>query len=147
MKKKLVVILLTIVAGITLGYLFLLSWLLGFLTIKHLAGKSAGKRGKVRSIIIPFRGRGIHLHHWLYSSCLIGLSLATGIHFLTPTITYGLLGGFIFQGIYCYSDWHIILRRRTSKKSKRLLKPVVEPEERALSVIQALEIVEEQSPS
>ena len=126
MKKKLVTILLTIVATITYGYLFFLSWLLGLLASKYVAGKSAGEQGKVRSIIIPFRRWGIHLHHWLYSLCLIGFSSATGIHFLTPTITYGLLGGLVFQGIYYYNDWHVILNRRISNKSEMPLSPAVE---------------------
>jgi hypothetical protein len=34
------------------------------------------------------------------------------MHFLTPEITYGLLGGLVFQGIYCYGDWHVILVSR-----------------------------------
>lgn len=121
MKKKPVIILLTITVSIMLGYLFLLSWLLGFLAIRHMAGKSVGERGKVRSIIISFRGRGIHLHHWLYSLCLIGFSFTTGFYFLTPTITYGLLGGLVFQGIYCYSDWYVILIGRTSNKNLKEL--------------------------
>jgi hypothetical protein len=111
-EKRLVVIHLTIAATIMLGYLFLLSWVTGFLVSKYAAGKSAGEPGKVRSLVIPFRKRGFHLHHWLYSLCLIGLSLKTGIYILTPTITYGLFGGLIFQGIYCYSDWHVILINR-----------------------------------
>ena len=123
MKKKLVAILLTIVAGISLGYLFLLSLLLGFLASKYVAGKSSGEQGKVRSIIVPFRRWMIHLHHWLYSLCLMGLSTAIGLYFLSPTITYGLLGGSVFQGIYCYNDWHIIAiskrqtRRQTAESS------------------------------
>ncbi len=147
MKKKLVTILLTIAASITLGYLFLLGGLLGFLASKYVAGKSAGERGKVRPIVIPFRRWGIHLHHWLYSLCLIGFSSATGIHFLTPTITYGLLGGLIFQGIYGYSDWHVILISRTSNKSKRPPTPADEPGERASPATPALGILEGQSPS
>ena len=114
MKKKLVTILVTMVVTITLGYLFFLSWLLGFLASKYVAGKSVGERGKVRSIIIPFSRWKVHFHHWLYSLCLIGLSSTTGIHFLTPAITYGLLGGLVFQGIYCYGDWHVILTSRHS---------------------------------
>lgn len=147
MKRRLVTILLTIVASITLGYLFLLGWLLGLLASKYVASKSVGERGKLRSIIIPFRGRGVHLHHWLYSLCLIGFSFVTGIHFLTPTITYGLLGGLVFQGIYFYSDWHVILIRRTLNKSERLLKPASEPGERALSATPALGILEQRTPS
>ena len=123
MKKKLVTILPTIGAGILLGSLFFLSWLLGFLASKYVAGKSSGEQGKIKSIIIPFRRWRIHLHHWLYSLCLIGLSSAIGLHFLSPAITYGLLGGSVFQGIYCYNDWHVIAigkhqtRRRHTESS------------------------------
>jgi hypothetical protein len=118
MKKRLVVILLTIVMSITLGYLFFLSLLLGVLATKYMAAESVGERGKIRSIVIPFIRWRIHLHHWLYSLWLIGLSSATGIHFLTPTITYGLLGGVTFQGIYSYSDWHMILIKRHRTRAK-----------------------------
>ena len=120
MKKKLVASLPIVVAGITLGYLFLLSLLFGFLAGKYLAGKSAGERGRLRSVVIPFRRWGLHLHHWLYSLGLIGLSSITGMHFLTPAITYGLLGGLLFQGIYCYNDWYVVLisRRRTVTRDR-----------------------------
>ena len=120
MKKKLVASLSIVVAGITLGYLFSLSVLFGFLAGKFVAGKSAGKRGRLGSIVIPFRRWGLHFHHWLYSLGLIGLSSITGMHFLTPAITYGLLGGLVFQGIYCYNDWHVVLisRRRTVTRDR-----------------------------
>lgn len=142
MKKKLITILLTIVVTIMLGYLFFLSWLLGLLASKYVAGKSVGERGRVRSILIPIRRWGIHLHHWLYSLCLMGLSSVAGIYFLTPVVTYGLLGGLVFQGIYSYSDWHIILVRRTSNKSERLLSLAGEPGERALSTTPTLWVLE-----
>ena len=112
MKKKLFTSLSTVVFTIMLGYLFLLSWLISFLVSKYVAGKSVGERGKVRSVIIPLRRWGVHLHHWLYSLFLISLSFTTGMHFLTPEITYGVLGGLVFQGIYCYGDWHVILVSR-----------------------------------
>ena len=118
-EKRLVAILLTIVATITmLGYLFLLSWLTGFLVSKYTAGKSAGEPGKVRSLVIPFRKWGFHLHHWLYSLCLTALSLTTGIYILTSTITCGFLGGLVFQGIYCYRDWHVILINRHKTRAR-----------------------------
>ena len=120
MKKKLVTILLIILATIIYGYLFLVSWFLGFLASRYASGKSVGERGKVGSIVIPFRRWAVHFHHWLYSLCLIGFSTTSGIHFLSPAITYGLLGGLVFQGIYCYSDWHIILigRHQTTARDR-----------------------------
>lgn len=116
---KRLTILSTLIASIMLGYLFLLSWLLGFFAARYVAGESAGVRGRLGSIIIPFRRWRLHIHHWLYSLWLMGISLATGIHFLTPSITYGLLGGLVFQGIYYYNDWHIVLttRKQVPKKS------------------------------
>ncbi len=118
MKRRLFAILSTIVFTIMLGYLFLLSWLIGFLASKYLAGKSVGERGKFRSVVIPLKKWGVHLHHWLYSLFLISLSSITGVHFLTPEITYGLLGGLVFQGIYSYGDWHIILISRNQNRVK-----------------------------
>ena len=120
MRRRLVTILLLIVASVTLGYTFFLSWLLGFAACRHLASRSVGERGKVRSIVIPFRRRKIHLHHWLCCLCGIGLTCVTGIHLLTPTVTCGLLGGLIFQGIYCYSDWNRILisRHQTTARDR-----------------------------
>lgn len=122
MKMKRLTILSTLIVSIMLGYLFLLSWLLGFFAARYVAGESAGVRGRLGSIIIPFRRWRLHIHHWLYSLWLMGISLATGIHFLTPSITYGLLGGLVFQGIYYYNDWHIVLTTRKQvpeKKPKR----------------------------
>ncbi len=104
--------------SIMLGYLFFLSLLVGFLATKYMAAESVGERGKIRSIVIPFIRWRIHLHHWLYSLWLIGLSSATGMYFLTPTITYGLLGGVAFQGIYSYSDWYIILISKHKTRAK-----------------------------
>jgi len=120
MKKKLFTIISTVAFTIMLGYLFLLGWLISFLASKYIAGKSTGERGKVRSIVIPPRRWAIHLHHWLYSLFLVSLSFATGVHFLTPEITYGLLGGLVFQGIYCYGDWHVIIvgRHQTGLKER-----------------------------
>ena len=109
MKKRVLTILSAITFTFMLGYLFALSLLLGLLASKFIAGKSTGTKGKIRSIIIPFGRRRIHLHHWLYSLWLMGISFVTGFHFFSPLITYGFLGGSTFQGIYSYGDWHVIL--------------------------------------
>ena len=117
MKRKLVAIISAVIGGFMFGYLFLLSLLIGFLASKYVAGKSTGKQGRLESIMIPFRRWRIHLHHWLYSLWLIGFSSLTGMYFLTPVITYGLLGGSAFQGVYCYGDWHIIFISRYKNKT------------------------------
>ena len=124
MKKGIITVLSAIIFLVMLGYLFILSLLLGFLTSKYLAGKSVGEKGKLGSIVIPFINWKIHLHHWLYSLWLMGISFVAGVHFLSPIITYGFLGGSTFQGVYCYGDWHVILIRRNQIKGKGCL-PIV----------------------
>lgn len=126
MKKKIIIVLSAAIFLVILGYLFILSLLLGFLATKYLSGKSAGEKGKLGSIVIPLIKWRLHLHHWLYSLFLIGISFVAGAHFLSPTITYGLLGGSTFQGIYCYDDWYVILMRKNKTKDKDKVRlPVV----------------------
>jgi len=117
MGRKVATILLTLVSALLFGYLFIISVAMGFLASKFFAGKSTGKRGRLNSLLIPFGKWRIHLHHWLYSLWLISISLATGMYFIAPGITYGTLGGMTFQGIYCYKDWHIIM---ITKKLKQI---------------------------
>lgn len=119
MKKRLLATVSSVVATVLLGYLFLLSLLLGFLASRYVAGNSAGKRGRIGSVIIPFRGWRIHLHHWLYSLWLMAITSLTGVYFLSPAVTYGLLGGMVFQGVYSYSDWHVVVVGRRRAEPKR----------------------------
>ena len=107
-KRKPIAILSILAVSIALGYLFSLSWLLGVLVCKYMSGKSIGERGKVPSILIPFRRWKIHIHHWLYAGCLLVFCGITSVHLLTPIVTYGFLAGFVFHGIYYYSDWYIL---------------------------------------
>jgi len=112
MKRKLVCILPLLATGVILGYLFFVSWLLGFVLTRYLAGKTSGKQGRIKSIVIPFGRREVHLHHWLIASGIIILNLIINVPFLASTVSYGVLSGLVFQGIYCYSDWHRILITR-----------------------------------
>ncbi len=121
MKKKPIAVLSTIIATTTFGPLFLLSWLLGFLSSKYIAGGAVGEKGKLKSIVIPFVKWSIHLHHWLYSLFLMSFSATTGMYFLAPAISYGFLGGLVFQGIYCYSDWRVIVISRHQNRAKERL--------------------------
>ncbi len=127
MKKKPAAILSIAAVIILLGYIFFLSWLVGLLLCKYMSGRSAGERGKVRSIVVPLRGWKIHLHHWFYAGCLLVVSSTTGVHILAPIITYGFLGGFIFQGIYCYSDWHRIVIRKRETATAEIINPTISP--------------------
>jgi len=112
MKRKLVCILPLLAAGIILGYLFFVGWLLAFVPTKYMAGKASGKPGRVKSIVIPFGKYKVHFHHWLISSGIIILILITNVGFLASAIFYGALSGLVFQGIYYYNDWHRILINR-----------------------------------
>ena len=112
MKRKLVCILPLLATGIILDYLFFVSWLLGFVLTRCMAGKTSGRQGRIKSIVIPFGRHGGHLHHWLIASGIIILNLIINVPFLASTVSYGVLSGLVFQGIYCYSDWHKILITR-----------------------------------
>ncbi len=109
MKRKSICIVSLAVTSIIVGYLFFAGWLLGFVITEYMAGKTSGKQGKVRSIIIPLGKYRVHFHHWLICSGVIVLILITDMRFLASAISYGVLGGLVFQGIYCYGDWHKIL--------------------------------------
>ena len=112
MKTRVLVLASATAAAVALGYAFLIGLALAFLASRHVSGATSGKRGRFRSIVLPLGRWQVHLHHWLYSSWLMALSLATGVHFLSPAVTYGLLGGMAFQGLYQYSDWHLIVLKR-----------------------------------
>ena len=112
MKTRLFVLASAAVATAALGYLFLASLALAFVASRRVSGEAAGKRGLFRSIVLPLGRWRVHLHHWLYSTWLIALSLATGVYVLSPEITFGILGGVAFQGLYQYSDWHVIVLNR-----------------------------------
>lgn len=114
-RRKLLIVLLAVTA-IVLGYFSYFAWsisgLAGFAAARFGGGKREGRPGRVRSIIIPWRRHELHLHHWFLSS-LASLAFAIkGFYLLSPELFFGFLGGLAFQGIYCYNDWHRILRPR-----------------------------------
>jgi hypothetical protein len=107
--KKVITILSLSSVGIILGYLSLMSGLLGFLAAKYLAGNTDGKPGRIKSFTIPLGSHKLHLHHWLLSLGIIALGLIKSISFIPLEVFCGFLGGLALQGIYCYNDWHKIL--------------------------------------
>ncbi len=76
---------------------------------RYLGGKTAGERGRLRSLFIPLGKHKIHLHHWLISSWIRGFALFKGVFLVSPDVFYGFLGGLAFHGIYYYTDWYKIL--------------------------------------
>ena len=111
MRKKIVLIGL-IAVFILLGILSYRVWFPAFAATKFFSGRTDGKQGIVRSIIIPWRNYELHLHHWLLALIVGGVLALKGILIPTPEIFYGTLGAVVFQGIYCYQDWYRIIRRR-----------------------------------
>lgn len=114
MKKKITLSVL-LSTGIILGYLSFITWAVAFLIAKYLGGKTAGERGRLRSFFIPLGNYKIHLHHWILSSLVMGITMVKGIYFLSPDLFYGFFGGIVFHGIYCYHDWYKILIPRQAQ--------------------------------
>jgi len=111
-RKKLICIGL-LPAGVGFGYLFYLSLVMGLAASKYFSGEKDGRSGRARSIIISWRRYELHLHHWLLSSLAGAIVAVQGSSLvIIPELFYGFLGGVVFQGIYCYSDWYRIVKRK-----------------------------------
>lgn len=110
--RKKVIIIGLVPAGIFLGYLFYLGCAVGFAACKFCGGETAGVQGRIKSIVIPLQSYELHLHHWLLSAVAVVTSAIQGFSLLAPGLFYGVLGGLVLQGIYCYEDWHRVVRRR-----------------------------------
>lgn len=112
MRKK--IILISLIAGFLLfGILCYKSWFATFAVTKYLSGRTDGKQGIIRSIIIPWRNYQLHLHHWFLALIVGGVFVVKGFYILAPEVFYGFLSAIIFQGIYCYGDWHRIIKRKS----------------------------------
>lgn len=112
-KKRGFLGILTLSASVVIGgYYFFTSWLSGFLIARYLGSKEVGKPSKLPSIIVPLGKLRVHLHHWFISSIVIGVTLLKGWWGLPPELLRGFLGGIALQGIYYYSDWHRIFKRK-----------------------------------
>jgi hypothetical protein len=113
MRKKIVLISL-IVGFCFFGVLCYKTWIIAFVITKCLSGRTDGKPGIVRSIIIPWRSYQFHLHHWLLALIIGGVCVIKGFYILAPAVSYGFLSAIIFQGIYCYGDWYRIIKRKSA---------------------------------
>ncbi len=97
---------------IALGHVFYLSCAAGFAISHYCGGEESGRAGRVKSIIIPLRRHELHLHHWFLATLAAASSAVQGFFLVRPELFYGVLGGLVLQGIYCYKDWHQIVRKR-----------------------------------
>ena len=111
MRKKIILISL-IAVSIFLGIFCYKTWFVAFVATKYLSGRTDGKQGIVRSIIIPWRTYELHLHHWFLALIMGGVFAVKGFCVLTPEVFYGALSAIVFQGIYCYEDWYRIIKRK-----------------------------------
>jgi len=111
MRKKIVLISLIAVL-IFLGIFCYKTWFAAFVATKYLSGRTDGKQGIVRSIIIPWRNYQLHLHHWFLALIVGGVFMVKGFYILSPEVFYGFFSAIIFQGIYCYGDWYRIIKRK-----------------------------------
>jgi hypothetical protein len=111
MRKKILLISL-IAVFVVLDVFCYKTWFVSFAATKYLSGRTDGKQGIVRSIIIPWRTYELHLHHWFLAMIVGGVFVTKGVYILTPQVSYGFLSAIIFQGIYCYEDWYRIIRRK-----------------------------------
>jgi hypothetical protein len=111
MRKKILLISL-IAVFVFLDVFCYKTWFVAFAATKYLSGRTDGKQGIVRSIIIPWRTYEFHLHHWFLAMIVGGVFVVKGVYILTPQVSYGFLSAIIFQGIYCYEDWYRIIRRK-----------------------------------
>jgi len=108
--KKKATLVVSLSTFIILGYISFIAWSIGFLLAKYLCRKTVDKPRILRSPFIPLGKYKIHLHHWLWSSCvMIIFTLFKGAHVLPSDLFYGFFAAIVFHGIYCYSDWHRIL--------------------------------------
>jgi len=112
MKKKIVLIGL-IAVFMFLGVFCYKTWFVAFVITKCLSGRTDGKQGIVRSIVIPWRSYRIHLHHWFLALIVGGAFIVKGFYILPPEVFYGSLSAIIFQGVYCYRDWYRIITRKS----------------------------------
>jgi hypothetical protein len=125
--RKKIILFGLLTAGVFWGYSFYLSWAIAFAISKFCGGRENGRPGKLRSVIIPWREYQFHLHHWLLASLVGAISAINGFSLVSPGVFYGFLGGLVFQGLYCYTDWHRIVI------SKKVLPATLEAEQLSLA--------------
>ena len=84
--------------------------ILGYFTARFLSGKQTGQQGIIKSLAFQIGNYKLHLHHWILS--LGVLVFAFFFNFFYSHFFYGILGGWVIQGIFSYNDWKKILIKR-----------------------------------
>ena len=88
-----------------------LSMIVGYFVARFFAGPKPNTQGRVPSLVIPFRTRKVHLHHWLLFAPVLGVLLVSHVFLFTPHVFYGFLGGVVAQGVLYYDDWASIVKK------------------------------------
>jgi hypothetical protein len=114
-RKKILLISIVVAAAVLLSfsyYLWCVGGILGYVGGKLAGGKTAGVKGRVKSIIFPLNKYQLHLHHWFIAVIILIVTVITDRYVITPQLFYGGMLGLAFQGVYCYDDWFHIIKKR-----------------------------------
>ncbi len=115
----LIILVPTLVVLINLSYyLVFLGGFLGYAGGRVGGGRRTGVPGRFKSSIFPWGQRELHLHHWLIASVIVIISGIVGFHLVNSQLFYGSFVGLAAQGIYCYDDWHKIVKPRSKIKTR-----------------------------
>jgi len=90
---------------------------IGYFTASFFSGADEGVAGKIGPWLLSLGDWQLHLHHWLVAlGFLLVIVLFVRKKYQMSSVvfifTLGFLIGLIFQGIYCYDDWHNILIKK-----------------------------------
>ena len=102
--KKVTLPIFTGFVSLQISTLFLFGMVIGYLVTDFFAERAD-------SIKIRVGKYRIHLHHWMFALSGLAVVFLANIQHLFPPFILGLGGGCLFHGIYCYNDWHRILKK------------------------------------
>ncbi len=105
--KKITLPILAGTASLYVSILFFLGAIIGYILTECISKR-------IKSIRFSLGSYKIHLHHWFLLWCSFMIVFISGIHYLFPVFLLGMGGGVVFQGIYCYEDWHKIVSKKRS---------------------------------
>ena len=85
----------------------------GYFLVSLIAGKKVQEIGRVKSLKVKVKNHVFHIHHWFGSGIILGNLVAINWY---NAVVYGLLIGFIIQGLTYKDFYKIIYRRNRDKK-------------------------------
>lgn len=100
------------IASLLISFELGMGMMTGYLAAKFFAGPRVNTRGRLPSAIFKLGRYKVHVHHWLFSFCILMTTATFHIFVITPEVFYGFLGGVAVQGILNYQDWNKIITRQ-----------------------------------